>query len=404
VKLEYLVYARRFFRTIQNIKHESCFSIQEIWLFKHFGSPTFSQVGLIFYGAPSFYIMCSQFSPPPTLCSFVPSFAPSLRQNDPHNSLKASGQSPASIALSDFRARARMAIAVAKSLSDFHDGGVAHHLLSPDNIVLDVGEGECVATIIDLSMAQVVEVVVNGTASTFDARRKDLRDLGVVLNLLFTGEDELSTSDKGHDKTVNKNETENENENENLDSSNEGDNADAKRDSMGSIERAWKEFKAQESGNSSSHSNSNSSKRACKRGGALSSQKSDRLPQYLRSVISALLLSSEDGTEGSAAASTSTSATMEPYTSARDVWLDLQTMMEKSPTFVEPSMPPQQHHGGSFEAADVGTWRPQIPSGAFYGRRIEFSLLLKSFHSVVSLGGRSAHLAMAVVTGCPGTG
>ena len=48
-------------------------------------------------------------------------------------------------------------MAIAKTLSDFHKGGVAYNSFTPDNIVLSPFEGgDYVATLIDLSNARVV--------------------------------------------------------------------------------------------------------------------------------------------------------------------------------------------------------------------------------------------------------
>ncbi|KAL7532855.1 hypothetical protein ACHAXR_004895 [Thalassiosira sp. AJA248-18] len=103
----------------------------------------------------------------------------------------------------DLSVRLRAATAIAKTLSEFHDGGVAYNCLSPDNIVLELSGGDFVATFIDLSSALDIcrsdsEISHNSrgsrVASSSSINRQmmkgqDLRDLGLVLNLLLQGED-----------------------------------------------------------------------------------------------------------------------------------------------------------------------------------------------------------------------
>ena len=53
----------------------------------------------------------------------------------------------------DLDIRLRASMAIAKTLSDFHEGGVVYNSLSPENIVLETCGNEFVATFIDLSEA-----------------------------------------------------------------------------------------------------------------------------------------------------------------------------------------------------------------------------------------------------------
>lgn len=87
----------------------------------------------------------------------------------------------------------RAAMAIAKTLSDFHDGGVVYNKLTPDNIVLAPVEGEYVATLIDLSCALIYRDGGNNICADDDPAHErpmkdaDLKSLGVILNQLFRG-------------------------------------------------------------------------------------------------------------------------------------------------------------------------------------------------------------------------
>ena len=95
----------------------------------------------------------------------------------------------------DLTVRIRAAMAIAKSLSDFHDGGVVYNSLTPENIVLSPFEGEYAATLIDLSNALIYR---NDPTAAVDAsferqmKEMDLQSLGLVLNQLFRGENLLN--------------------------------------------------------------------------------------------------------------------------------------------------------------------------------------------------------------------
>ena len=93
----------------------------------------------------------------------------------------------------DLNVRLRAAMAIAKTLSDFHEGGVTYNCLSPENIVLDKVEGDCVATFIDLSDALVYRDDTGAPAdASFACKAKavDLINLGCTLNQLIRGEEE----------------------------------------------------------------------------------------------------------------------------------------------------------------------------------------------------------------------
>ena len=85
--------------------------------------------------------------------------------------------------------RVMAAMAVAKTLSDFHKGGVAYNNLTPDNVVLSPFEGEYVATFIDLSDSVIYRgdrgVNCYPESKINQLKAADLRSLGVVLNQIF---------------------------------------------------------------------------------------------------------------------------------------------------------------------------------------------------------------------------
>lgn len=93
----------------------------------------------------------------------------------------------------DMKVRLSIAMAICKTLSDFHDGGVVYNRLSPENIVLDES-GNYTITFIDLSGSLIyhdeVSVhgkgVVNVNATPAELMKKhDMQALGGVLNTLF---------------------------------------------------------------------------------------------------------------------------------------------------------------------------------------------------------------------------
>ena len=85
----------------------------------------------------------------------------------------------------DLNVRLRVAIAIAETLFEFHDGGVVYNNLSSNNIVLDRFEGSYVATLIDLSEA----IIYYNKNDEFSSKvgETDLKCLGSILNELFRG-------------------------------------------------------------------------------------------------------------------------------------------------------------------------------------------------------------------------
>ncbi len=91
----------------------------------------------------------------------------------------------------DMNARLRVAMAISKTLDDFHAGGVVHNNFTTENIVLSSCEGEYVATLIGYSNALIYmkdsSIVEN--LDEKEAKELDLKSLGFVLNDLFHEED-----------------------------------------------------------------------------------------------------------------------------------------------------------------------------------------------------------------------
>lgn len=90
----------------------------------------------------------------------------------------------------DLIIRLRAAMAISKTLSDFHDGGVVHNALTTDNIVLLPCGSEYVATLIDLSSAFIYrDNDQDDSNSVFDkeAKNGDLKNLGLIINHIFWG-------------------------------------------------------------------------------------------------------------------------------------------------------------------------------------------------------------------------
>ena len=99
--------------------------------------------------------------------------------------------------------RLKVAIAITKTLQEFHYGGVAYNFLTLEHIILqwtsskdndndddkNNEEGECVASLINLSKATVFAEVTTEEAT--QAIRKDLNSLGLILGALFSKESDV---------------------------------------------------------------------------------------------------------------------------------------------------------------------------------------------------------------------
>ena len=248
----------------------------------------------------------------------------------------------------DLNVRLRAAMAIAKTLSEFHAGGVAHNKLSPENIVLDTFEGDYVATLIDLSEAVIfadVSLEDEEARVAFERtkRQEDLKALGGVFKQLFRGFDDES-----------------------------GKNA---------IRSIVNTYGTSNSGNAYTPSTaltlSNGGEEPFETWGDETRRKRNKapsaeaegLPIYLGSVISTLLLA------GSENGNSSTPASTVQYESAKDVYLDLKVMLESNN---------QLYRQIELDERMVGS-RLLLPS-VFYGRQVQMSMLMHLYHSVVMMG------------------
>jgi hypothetical protein len=257
--------------------------------------------------------------------------------------------SPFSISTEDFIVRLRVAMAIAKTLADFHDAGVAYNNLTPENVVLDTFEGDYVATFIDLSEAtifsngtllnQVGQVSIeDGAAFEKQMKQGDLMRLGAVLNQLFRGceDDNTSTSvDSYSTQTL------------------AFGGADTPRYSGEEDVRRKRNKQA---------------------------NRTDGLPTYLGSLISTLLLT------GAETNSLNTPVSTVHYESAKDVYLDLKTMLENK--------------NQCYCKTDLDEWmlesRLKLDTDLFYGRQVEMSILMRLLHNVFMLGN---HPSIATISG-----
>lgn len=279
--------------------------------------------------------------------------------NNPFLSTTSSSNAPNSTTTpktNDLNVRLRAAMAIAKTLGEFHDGGVSHGKISPGNIVLDTFEGDYVATLIDLSEAVIFKDCPEVSSADDDAsgdyermkKKEDLKALGGVLKQLFRGFDTESSSGSG------------------------GTN------SCQLTSYAANTYGANDYGNSSTalalsgggdapyETWGDETRR--KRNKA-PTQAGEGLPIYLGSLISTLLLT------GSGAANSNSPASTVHYESAQDVYLDLKVMLDNSNPFYRQTELDERMIGSRLKMPDM-----------FYGRQVQMSMLMHLFQSVVMLG------------------
>ena len=267
------------------------------------------------------------------------------------------GSTPAP-APENLNVRLRAAMAIAKTLSEFHEGGVAHNKLTPENIVLDTFEGDYVATLIDLSEAVIFADVTfeDEEARVFFERKKrqeDLNALGDVFKQLFRGFDNKK-----------------------------GKNA---------IRSIVSTYGANSYGNSYTPSTaltlSNGEEEPFETWGDETRRKRNKapgaeaegLPIYLGSIISTLLLTGNENSNSITPASTV------QYESAKDVYLDLKVMLESNNQF---------YRQIELDERMVGS-RLLLPS-VFYGRQVQMSMLMHLYHNVVMMGNQPS---IAIISG-----
>jgi len=248
----------------------------------------------------------------------------------------------------DFIVRLRAAMAIAKTVADFHQGGVAMNGIAMDNIVLDSQEGEYVATFIGLSGA----VILRGLEKDFQEKMRalDLKDLGIILNTLFAGGENQS------------------NEYHSIDS---GTRRLSAASFSGHEEDLWGYQSRAKRGKSLTNSTS-------------SIGNGSPLPLLLSSLISALLRSE------SRTANESGSGTQICYDNAEDAYLDLKAMLSTPDKLLKKCV------------WDEAAYRSQLQiQSNFYGRQVQMTLLMHVYNSALVIGGQPV---MAIVSGYPGAG
>ena len=245
----------------------------------------------------------------------------------------------------------QIAIAIAYSLSQLHDAGIAHNKLTPENIVLGTFEGCYVATLIDLSWATICPGKQSDPGEVATASiAKDLTDLGRVLNSIFTGNDVLIRA------------------------------AETNRSEHGIVTevKESEEYDVTEDEDSEEHNRQRLVQgNRSKQGKHL--QPGEGLPLYLSSLISTLILT-DTGRSNS-----------ELYPNVKNVLSDLRVLAKKSQLYMK-RLNYRDNNSRS---------RLRIPNDVFYGRQAELSLLLHALNFVAKLGGEPT---MTVVSGCAGAG
>lgn len=241
----------------------------------------------------------------------------------------------------DLTIRIRAAMAIARTLSDFHEGGVVYNNLTPENVVLSPFEGEYVATLIDLSNSLIYrnDNSADEVDATFERQMKevDLKALGVIFGAIFQGADA-------------------------------GGLAGPQVTSSGGVGVGGPQQGMYGGGEEYPDDGRRKRGKPQARG--------EGLPLYLGSLISALLESKPDVS----------------YSSAKDVFNDLKALAEDGP-------------GGQLLRTDLdestSKSRLRLQKDMFYGRQVQMSMLMHLFQSSVAVGHQPL---MATISGYPGTG
>ncbi len=219
----------------------------------------------------------------------------------------------------DLNVRLMAAMAITKTLIEFHNEGVVYNMLSLDNILLDSFEGGYVASFIDLSRASIAmkqkpkqgktkstsTSVGGGGGTTYS----DLQSLGFTLNQLFRREDSaLSFGEPSHLPNT------------------EGTHPENRQRKRGKQHLIG-----------------------------------EGLPLYLSSLITALQLSGDD-----------TISSCELYTAAKDVYHDLKVFAETS----KDSLRRWEPDASTMES------RLQLKNDLFYGRGVQLSIIMHLIQSM----------------------
>ena len=248
--------------------------------------------------------------------------------------------------------RIRAAVAIAKTLMQFHQTRVVYNSLTLDNIVLTPFEGDYVATFIDLS-----DAVICSDQQTFDDKKGlDLMNLGLVLHEMFRA-----------------------------DGGGEGESANNSVRAVGEQSTGYRRLVSTDT-ERDDHSNTNT-RNARKRGKQLTP--GEGLPLYLRAIVSTLI-GGDNGEEN---------ASQMKYESANAVFEDLKVMATQATNISD-------RRNNVFKETEVDDEvimnnRLKLPKDLFYGRQVQMSMLTHLLQSATMLGDQPL---MALIAGYPGTG
>eukprot|EP00984_Skeletonema_dohrnii_P004898 scaffold1730_cov69-Skeletonema_dohrnii-CCMP3373.AAC.1 len=254
---------------------------------------------------------------------------------------------PQKEAAAKFTVRLRAAVAIAKTLTQFHQSHVVYNALTMENIVLTPFEGDYLATFIDLSDA----VICNDEQTfEFDERKGvDLTNLGIVLNQLFQkaawdGDGELASSRK---------------------------RVSVNSDTEGEVP-------------------STSNTRNAKKRGKQQVTPGEGLPLYLRAMVSTLLIGDEEHDDSQQLR----------YESANAVYEDLKAMSTPSADGDRRNSYFKDKETEADHEVIIHS-RLKLPKDLFYGRQVQMSMIMHQLQSETMLGDQPL---MALIAGYPGTG
>ena len=250
----------------------------------------------------------------------------------------------------DLIARLRVALAITKTLCDFHEAGVFHGHLSFQNVILNfTGEAQscCTATLIDFAKSAIRSDCPLEERDEFVRKKtqKDLNDLGLILYSVLSNHIPDMTSSSGLVENIEI----------------EEDSSSVKVDE-----------EADDKGDAETH--------ARKRGRRQETQDPAKLPLYLVSLISSLLAPTIQ--------QRTTRKTV--YTNARNVLSDLKLAAE------HPDMYLRVHRWANFVSGPL-----VLSEDSFYGRRTELSMVQHSFDAMMEGSNKPCIL---VVSGYAGAG
>lgn len=240
-----------------------------------------------------------------------------------------------------FNVRLRAAMAIAQTLSQFHQCSVAYNSLSSENIVLTPLEGDYVAKFIDLSEA----VICNDEQTFKEMMASDLTSLGLIFDQLFK-----EYSEGGG-----------------------GERCFASAGGGGSIISG---------GRVSMEDGEDHDRNVRKRGKQRTP--GEGLPLYLGAMIATLLISGDDN-----------DSSQLRYKSVNDVYEDLKAMAAQDVSLHRSSLRDECDNDGFFQG------RLKFPKDLFYGRQVQMSMILHLLQSSTMLGDQPL---MALIAGYPGTG